>query len=214
MPSMTISAGDLRAVVPARERILAAAFEAFAEQGFARTSTLDIARRARVSKRDLYAHFPDKQALLTACIERRAEAMRLLPDLPPPTNRQMLAASLAAFGQNLIREIIEPRVITAFRLAIGEAQRFPELAQTLERAGREGARRALVKLLTKAQSRELLGPGEPQDLAAQYFGLLWEGLLISLLLGVTPPPGPDEIARRAKKATDAFLQLHPEPGAG
>jgi len=40
---------------PARTRILDAAFGAFSESGYARTSTLEIATRARVSKRELYA---------------------------------------------------------------------------------------------------------------------------------------------------------------
>ncbi|MGZ3349744.1 MAG: TetR family transcriptional regulator, partial [Xanthobacteraceae bacterium] len=40
---------------PARQRILDAAFSAFMEHGFAETSTLEIATRARVSKRELYA---------------------------------------------------------------------------------------------------------------------------------------------------------------
>jgi len=37
--------------LPVRRRILDAAFAAFMEQGFAATSTLDIATRARASKR-------------------------------------------------------------------------------------------------------------------------------------------------------------------
>ncbi|HEY4834688.1 MAG TPA: TetR family transcriptional regulator, partial [Bradyrhizobium sp.] len=39
---------------PARTRILDAAFSAFMESGYAETSTLEIATRARVSKRELY----------------------------------------------------------------------------------------------------------------------------------------------------------------
>jgi hypothetical protein len=38
-----------------RERILEAAFAAFMKSGYATTSTLEIATRARVSKRELYA---------------------------------------------------------------------------------------------------------------------------------------------------------------
>jgi len=38
-----------------RARILEAAFAAFMEKGYATTSTLEIATRARVSKRELYA---------------------------------------------------------------------------------------------------------------------------------------------------------------
>ena len=45
-------------------------------------------------------------------------------------------------------------------------------------------------------------------MATQYLGLLWEGLMVSLLLGVASTPKEDEIKRRAGRATSAFLQLH------
>jgi AcrR family transcriptional regulator len=193
------------------DRILGAAFEAFTGEGYAATSTLDIARRAKVSKRDLYANFGSKHAVLVACIKSRAERMQLLPDLPAPRDRQMLAATLTAFATNLVREISDATVIATFRLAIAEASRSPEIAQTLDAAGRSGARHALAKLLASAQSSGLLGPGDPTEMTAQYFGLLWEGLLVGLLLEVDQAPGPAEAARRAANATAAFLQLHPNP---
>ncbi|MFZ1122973.1 MAG: TetR/AcrR family transcriptional regulator C-terminal domain-containing protein, partial [Candidatus Binataceae bacterium] len=142
-----------------------------------------------------------------------AERMQLLPDLPAPRNRQMLAATLTAFATNLIRETTDAHVITAFRLAIAEASRSPEIAQTLDAAGRNGARHALAKLLANAQSSGLLGPADPTEMVAQYFGLLWEGLMVGLLLGVAPTPGPAEAAHRASKATTAFMLLHPDPAA-
>ena len=193
------------------DRILSAAFEAFASEGYARTSTLDIAKRAKVSKRDLYANFRTKHAMLIACIKNRAQRMQLLPDLPPPRDREMLATTLTSFGANLIREISDPSVIAAFRLAIAEASRSPEISQTLDTVGRGGARQALVRLLASAQSRGLLGAGDPPEMASQYFGLLWEGLMVGLLMGVAQPPGPAEARLRAGKATAAFMRLHPNP---
>ena len=68
-------------------RILRAAFKAFTENGYAGTSTLQIATRAKVSKRDLYAIFANKQAMLVSCIKTRLEKMRIHPPgccLPPP----------------------------------------------------------------------------------------------------------------------------------
>ncbi len=59
-----------------QDRILGAAFKAFTEDGYAGTSTLDIATRAKISKRDLYANFGSKHAVLVACIMSRAERMR------------------------------------------------------------------------------------------------------------------------------------------
>src|ERR1700747_2206424 len=86
------------AETPVQERILGAAFKSFTEDGYAGTSTLEIARRAKVSKRDLYANFGSKHAVLVACITSRADRMRLPPDLPTPRSRQMLASKLNAFA--------------------------------------------------------------------------------------------------------------------
>ena len=66
---------------PVHERILRAAFQAFTEDGYADTSTLEIARRAKISKRDLYANFGSKHEVLVACIKSRAERMRLPPEI-------------------------------------------------------------------------------------------------------------------------------------
>ena len=198
---------------PMQDRILGAAFKAFTEDGYAETSTLEIAKRAKISKRDLYANFGSKHAVLVACIKSRADRMRLSPDLPTPRSREMLAATLTAFATNLVREISHPSVIATFRLAIAEATRSPEIAQTLDAAGRNAARRALTELLANAQSNGLIGPGEPAEMATQYLGLLWEGLMVGLLLGVAARPEPAEAERRAAKATAAFMQLHPDPAA-
>ena len=196
---------------PMPERILGAAFKAFTEDGYAGTSTLEIARRAKVSKRDLYANFGSKHAVLVACIKSRADRMRLPSDLPAPRSRQMLASTLTAFSTNWVREVSHPSVIATFRLAIAEATRSPEIAQALDMAGRDATRGALAELLANAQSSGLIGSGEPTEMATQYLGLLWEGLMVGLLLGVAATPDPAECERRATKATTAFMQLHADP---
>jgi AcrR family transcriptional regulator len=198
---------------PPHQRILGAAFKAFTEAGYAATSTLDIATGARVSKRDLYANFGSKQAILVACIKSRVDRMRLAQDLPSPRSREMLAATLTAFATNLVRETSHPSVIAMFRLAVGEATRSPEIAQALDTAGRDATRAALAQLLASAQSAGLIGPGEPAAMAMQYFGLVWEGLMVGLLLGVAATPSPSEAEQRATRATAAFMRLHPDPAA-
>src|ERR1700736_5234359 len=120
------------AETPMHERILGAAYQAFMEEGYAGTSTLEIARRAKISKRDLYANFSSKHAVLVACIKSRAERMRLPPDLPTPRSRQMLASMLTSFATKLVGEVSHPSVIATFRLAIAEATRSPEIAQALD----------------------------------------------------------------------------------
>ena len=196
---------------PTRERILGAAFEAFTAEGYAGTSTIEIARRAKVSKRDLYANFASKRAVLTACIASRAERIGRAASLPIPESRRMLAATLDAFATNLVREISQPQVIAVFRLAVAEAASAPEIARTLDTTGRAAARETLSWLLSNAQASGLIEPGDSNEMAQQYLGLLWEGLMIGLLLGVAPTPTPAEIERRAERATAAFLRLYPDP---
>src|SRR5258708_21547701 len=96
---------------PARQRILEAAFAAFMEHGFAETSTLEIATRARASKRELYAHFGSKQEMLVACIAERAKRLRMPAYWPEIPDRETLALALTSLGTNLLREISEPTVV-------------------------------------------------------------------------------------------------------
>jgi AcrR family transcriptional regulator len=194
---------------PVRQRILGAAFSCFVDKGYAGTSTLEIATRAKVSKRDLYAHFADKQAMLVACIAGRAERMGLSADLPTPTDRTMLAAMLKAFGTRIVREVSHPTVVALFRLAVAEAERSPEVGRALGESGRAATRTALADLFTRARSAGLIGRGEPVAMANQYLGLLWEGLMVDLLLGIHSQPTSEEIERRAASAAAAFLALHP-----
>ena len=212
-PSMTQSREDGGDATAVRGRILEAAFAAFMKNGYAATSTLEIATRARVSKRELYATVGNKQEMLIACIGERARRLQAAADLPAPETREALSCVLASFGTQLVREISDPRVVAVFRLAIAEAVQAPEVARALNSIGREAGRAALRKIMAEAQSSGLL-TGRPAELADQFAGLLWRDLMVSLLLGVVERPNPREVAGRARDAAAAFLQLHPFPNDG
>jgi AcrR family transcriptional regulator len=192
---------------PVRRRILDAAFSAFSESGFAGTSTLEIATRAHVSKRELYALVGNKDELLAACISARAKRLQVPADLPVPRDGVTLEQTLTSLGARLLREISDPRVIGVFRLAIAEAVRAPEVARALDSIGRETSRAALQGRMDQARSAGLLD-APPSEMAEQFYGLLWGNLMVSLLLGVAERPSPREVTRRARRATVAFLRLY------
>jgi AcrR family transcriptional regulator len=191
-------------------RIIGAAFEAFVENGYAGTTTLEIATRAKVSKRDLYANFPNKQAVLLQCITNRAARMQLSRDLPAPRSREMLAQILVSFGATVLREVSQPAVIAIYRLAISEGQRSPEVAAILN-ASRAANRNALAELLDRARASGILGHGDPRQMVEQFFGFLWGDLMLNRLLGAVGVPIGEEIDRRARGAAEAILKLHGEP---
>jgi AcrR family transcriptional regulator len=193
---------------PARDKILCAAMEAFLDLGYAAASTLEIATRAQVSKRELYTHFGNKQAMLAACIADRAQRMKLPTELPPARTREMLGAILGKFGATILREVCDPAVMGVFWLAITEVQRAPEVAQTLETA-RRSTRETVRKVVTQAQSAGLLAAADPAEMSGRFLALLWGDLQVSLLLRVREAPGAKEIERRAHDAVADFLRLYP-----
>jgi AcrR family transcriptional regulator len=204
--------GDESAV---RTRILDAAFTTFMKSGYAASSTLEIATRAHVSKRELYALVGNKREMLIACISERARRLQVPADLPMPHDRETLRQVLTSFGTQLVREITDPTVVAVFRLAIAEAVQAPEVAQALDSVGRETSRAALRQIMTGAQASGLL-EGRPAELAEQFGELLLGSLMVGLLLGVTERPNSRQVAARARDATAAFLLLaaHSESSAG
>jgi AcrR family transcriptional regulator len=193
-----------------RARILEAAFSAFVERGFADASTLEIATRARASKRELYAEFGSKQDMLVACIRERAKRLTLPAGLPDLHDRGTFEETLKSIGAQLLREISDPTVIAVFRLAIAEAVRAPEVAQALNEIGIAASRSALGEIMRRAHSTGLFS-GDVAQAADHFYGLLWGNRMLGLLLGLAERPSAREIAQRAERASAAFLRMYPAP---
>jgi len=89
-----------------RRALLDAAVESLIEVGFARTTTLEVQRRAGVSRGALLHHFPSKAELLVAAVDHLAE---------------MRAREMKAFAQQLPPE----RTRLPSELAVGEPEVAP-----------------------------------------------------------------------------------------
>jgi AcrR family transcriptional regulator len=199
---------------PTRERILGAAFGAFMEHGYSRASTLDIATRAKVSKRELYSHFENKQALFAAGIARRTEAMQIPLQHGDVASREGLAATLKSLGRAILAGVTDDNVLAVHRLAIAESVRSPDIAATLDRAGRGEIRKALTELISKSQTLGLIVEGDAAEMAEQFCSVLFSDVLIRLILRVMRKPSAKEIARRAEIATELLLKLYAASDAG
>jgi AcrR family transcriptional regulator len=182
------------------------------EKGYAGTSTLEIATRAKVSKRELYQVCSGKPGLLKEAITERARRMRLALDLPAAKDRAALAAILTAFGTGVLRGHCDPAVRGVYWLAIAESMQAPEVARALQ-GERTAGRAALARTLAQAQADRLIGPGDPAAMAVDFFALLWGDLLLQLLLRVADPPTPQTMERTAQEAAEKFLKLYQQPPA-
>lgn len=197
------------ALPPRRRAILIAAVGVLMEKGYARASTLEIATRARVSKRELYAEFGSKRGILEALIDSASTEMQV-PLMPAEIgDRHALATALTAYGIAALGTLSNPYVLAMYRLAIAEAPGNTELGEILDASGREPNRRALIEIMRRGQAAGFVGPGEPGGIALEFFSLLVGDQMVWLLLGVNQAPDAAEITARAERATAAVLVLHP-----
>ena len=192
---------------PARARILNAAFRVLQERGYAATSTREIAARAKVSKRELYAHFGSKDGMLGELIASRAARMRQPLEQAEVDDRASLVASLRAFAVAFLTQLCDPPVVSMFRLAISGAERSPEMSRVLDRKARAPVHAAVEALMRRAKSAGLLS-GDPSAVTDRFFALLTGEVQVPLLLGLIPTPEPSDLVRTAKAATDAILRLY------
>jgi AcrR family transcriptional regulator len=209
-PSGASAGAPTDSAAGARSRIMEATFAVLMERGYAGASTIEIAKRAKVSKRDLYALFGSKQGILVAMIAGRSARMRRPSALPVVADHAALGATLTSFGVTLLKEICHPTVAALFRLAILEAERSPEVARVLDENGRTANRTALIEFLARAHADGLIAGAAPELMASQFLSLLFGDVLLRLTMRVIETPSARDIARRARAATVALLDLYPD----
>jgi len=116
-----------------RERILEAALDVFADEGFNGTTITEIERRVGLAAGtgSLYRHFPSKEALLRAAVEREVKLRR--------AEMEQARAELQAISDPLERRTQEfkqmlrdiRRFDRLYRLMLNEGDRVPELREAI-----------------------------------------------------------------------------------
>lgn len=148
----------------ARSRILEAAGELFARQGFNATSINDLHRSARVSKRTLYQHFASKDELILTYLADQegkgpAETVLAREDLAPRTRLLELFSSLA-----------DPVTVHPDPF-LAAAVEFPDREHPVHRAAAEHGQRFTARLAAVARAA---GARNPEQ-AARRLALLYAG---------------------------------------
>jgi AcrR family transcriptional regulator len=175
-----------------RERILEAATELFAQQGYAGTGVDQLAARSGIAKTAIYYHFGNKAGLLAAALERAAstwiegidQASRQAGDWS-----SRLDSALAGM-RALLEE--KPWIFNLMQiLAFEVAEEKPDIRETLQAIVRQ-AREALV-----AGMRDALGVEVPDAEGAARVIL---GLLDGISLGLQIDP-------ETTSLDDAFVEL-------
>ena len=188
-----------------RKAFVDAARELFFANGYAGTTMSSIASKVGGSKTTLWTYFPSKEELFEAVVDDIVEqygqalAIELPLDEPVPD-------VLGRFGNLLMTKLTATPILSLFRLVVGEAERFPHLAETFyERGPRRGKARA-ADWIGEKMARGELRAGDPMRAVQQFTGLCQSGLYQFAMLNL---PESRDLARLhddVDAAVDAFYR--------
>ena len=189
-----------------RGRILTAASDAFLEFGFERTSTADIARRAKVSKRELYSLFGDKRALLAAVVVDLQSSMqsRMGPEWSSGEEPELVLHHAASA---ILDFILSQRFGKLFRIVAAESYLSPEVAEKFYALGPHQGLKATATYVREQMKRGKLRKADPMRAAGDFLDLVVGAqLMTAVILGQVD----HEIRRQAhvRHAVNSFFRIY------
>jgi AcrR family transcriptional regulator len=156
--------------LPLPARVLRAAFIAFGERGFDKTSMDEVAEAAGTTKRTVYAHFTNKETLFRAAIGQATEWF--LAELPALDPQGDAAEELTRFASRFSDLSTWLGPVRLQRVVIAEAERLPDLAERLHHDVIRGTEEKIAAFLLDSG---LLGArtavGEARDLARMFLNM-------------------------------------------
>ena len=156
------------------QKLRKAAVATFVKYGYDGTTMEAIARAAGITRRTLYARYPDKRAVfldvipwaLTRTTERESSNEMADSDL---------RTSLVAIGRSGLARAIDPDIVRLKRIAMNESARFPEFAVSAHSMTWSARHRQVMDLLRHHQEAGTIEV-EDLELAAGHFIALVEHL--------------------------------------
>ena len=203
IPAGTADIDDAAAM--RRKAFVDAARELFFANGYAGTTMSSIASKVGGSKTTLWSYFPSKEELFEAVVDDIVEqyGQALAIDLPLD---EPVSDVLRRFGNLLMTKLTATPILSLFRLVVGEAERFPHLAETFyERGPRRGKARAAVWVGEKMVRGELR-MGDPMRAVQQFTSLCQSGLYQFAMLNLPESRDLSRLQDDVDAALDTFYR--------
>lgn len=183
-----------------QEVILEAAGETFLRLGFDGATMDAVADAARVSKRTLYARYPDKATLFNAVLRGLINRW-LVPIDQVRSKRGKLEERLHSLAHYLATFALTPQSISINRIIVSEVERWPEFGELANEAGRKPAIRAIVSILQQHQAE--LTAIDLEMAAEQFMSLAIDSCIRRASLGMAPTS--TDIEKWVTAAVQLFL---------
>ncbi len=188
-----------------RKAFIDAAREAFFTHGYAGTTMSSIASKVGGSKTTLWSYFPSKEDLFAAIVDDIVDHYGQVLSIDLPVDRPVPEV-LRNFGNVLMTKLTSTPLLSLYRLVVGEADRFPHLAETFyDRGPRRGKARA-AEWVAEKMVRGEIRMGDPMRAVQQFAGLCQSGLYQFALLGMREVDDLGGLAGEVDHAVESFCR--------
>ncbi|MBG6118870.1 MULTISPECIES: TetR/AcrR family transcriptional regulator [unclassified Sphingobium] len=190
-----------------RDCILTVAERYFLEHGYAGTTMSGIAAALGGSKGTLWNHFPSKEELFSAVVDRVVTAYRMqLSQILDPCG--LLEPTLLRACRSLLDKVCSPQAIALHRLIYSEGGRFPELSRIFFELAPRHTRALLADFLEGAMNRGQIRRADPTDAARMLMAMTMGGSHQQLLMGQMREPRPEALQADVALAVNLFMRAY------
>ncbi|PLK26157.1 TetR/AcrR family transcriptional regulator [Novosphingobium sp. TH158] len=185
------------------EELLDTALDLFLEHGFELATIEMIATQMNMTKRTVYAKFPDKAALFLAAVQRAIERQIVPPEDLRKLDQGDLRETLRAIGHQRIGLVLTRNGLRLQRIINTESFRFPNLLMLNYNQSGRPVTEFIVELLEREISRGTMRSADPMLAASVFLSMVVSGPVRQIVAGI--PPEAEEIERIVDFAVDVFL---------
>jgi TetR/AcrR family transcriptional regulator, mexJK operon transcriptional repressor len=168
--------------------MLDTALDLFLEHGFELTTIEMIAARVNMTKRTIYARYPDKASLFRAAVQRAIERQIVPARVLAGFDDEDLAATLEAIARLRISQVMTPDGLRLQRIINTESYRFPEIFRANFEQSAKPVIDHVARLLERAAAAGTIGPTDPGLAASAFMSMVVGGQVRAIVSGLTPTP--------------------------
>jgi AcrR family transcriptional regulator len=188
-----------------RAAFLEAAQEVFLEQGFEAANMSEIVRRAGGSLATLYAQFGDKEGIFLAMLETRMKEVTATLEVELQAHTPV-EDGLRRIGEQFAGKLVQPNSLELYRLIVGMAKKYPDIAETFMKLGPNKVRAGLAAYLQdRADAGEIPQSDQFETLGALFLDMVRSPLQSRALLDCSVRPTEDDVRTSVDRAVGIFL---------
>ena len=202
-----------RAGRPTREQaaarhneLLETALDHFLDKGFEQATIEAIAHDVGMTKRTVYARYPDKVSLFRAAVNLAIERYTVPQEVIEATDQGDLEQTLIAVAWLRVEQVLNPSGLKLQRIINSESYRFPEIFEPFYRLASQPTVRFLAALLERETRAGRLAVAEPEKAANVFMSMVVGGPVRAIVLaGPLPHLSRSELEERTAFAVRLFL---------